>query len=43
MQQAEAYSARLPEKLSIREQAAFLIGRELERNGHQSFKQFKRV
>ncbi|MFO1351711.1 MAG: hypothetical protein U1F68_13985 [Gammaproteobacteria bacterium] len=36
MQQAETDSARLPENLSIREQAAVLIGRELERHHRQN-------
>ncbi|MFO1349519.1 MAG: hypothetical protein U1F68_02070 [Gammaproteobacteria bacterium] len=41
MQQAEAYSARLPRHLSIREQAALLIGRELERDNRQSLMKSK--
>ncbi|MFO1352063.1 MAG: hypothetical protein U1F68_15855 [Gammaproteobacteria bacterium] len=32
MQEAEAFSARLPDNLTLREQAAWLIGRELTRD-----------
>ncbi|MFO1351483.1 MAG: hypothetical protein U1F68_12785 [Gammaproteobacteria bacterium] len=39
MQEAEVYSARLPENLSVRQQAAWLIGGELARREGQLFRQ----